>query len=124
MAAKPGKSQKAQNTASKAALDTDDVIEDIEGEVEAAVTTDDVETPAPVAAVEAASPEVAQPEENLVRIAMFVEVDPAPTIGHPLHGGYSFAQNGILKLEARKSYTVPRNVADVLIDKKLAGQVN
>jgi len=58
-------------------------------------------------------------ESDLVTINMFVDADPAPTVGHPAHGGFSFIEKGIMKLEARKSYVVPASVAAHLADKKM-----
>jgi hypothetical protein len=63
--------------------------------------------------VVAVSPKVVQP--NMVRINVFVTLEPAPVIGH-----YSFVrEHGISKL-VPGSYTVPWYVAEHLIDKKMA----
>jgi hypothetical protein len=129
MAKDNGKSEKANKTAREASVKIDDEDEDDEDTLKVTkaskveIADDDSEdekkSPAPV-------PSVAQikPNADLVSVAMYVDCDPAPTIGHPAHGGYSFVEHGITKLNARESYIVPRRVAEHLVDKKLAGFAN
>jgi hypothetical protein len=133
MAIKVGKSEKAANTGRKVTVDTELDDED-ETPVKATITpategVDEVEAAEAPAPIQPAQEVKAEPKAKLkqadnVTIAMFKTVDPAPTVGHPSHGGYSFQQNGITKLEATKSYVVPRAVGEHLVDKKLAGFVS
>lgn len=122
-----GKSEKANKTAREASVKIDDEDDDEEETLKVtktpkvAIADDDSDASAPVEA-----PVVAKikPNADLVSIAMYVDCDPAPTIGHPAHGGYSFVEHGITTLKARESYIVPRRVAEHLVDKKMAGYAN
>lgn len=98
--------------------------EDMSEEEQVAVAVEEATEEVPVPATKpapavAAMPELSVQESEHVTFAVYTEQDPAPTIGHPAHGGYSFIENGIPKLEARKSYTMPRRVAEHLADKKV-----
>jgi hypothetical protein len=132
MAKENGKSEKANKTREQSVrIDEDDDEETLKvtkakaAKVEVADTDDDADDEgaqdaANVKEAPAAASRANANEEDLVTIAMFVTVDPAPTIGAPSHGGYSFVENGIMKLSARENYTVPRRVAEHLVDKQLA----
>jgi hypothetical protein len=113
MAVKKGQSEKASKVNTATEVDNDE-LDELE---EVATATAQVEEVSP-------APEVAQSDESeFMTVAMFQTIDPAPTIGHPSHGGYSFQANGIMVLKERQNYTVPFNVGMVLLDKKVAGRV-
>lgn len=140
MAKDNGKSEKANKTAREASVKIDDEDDDDEETLKVIKTPkvkiaedddkgsddekgSDEESPQ---VTEAPAPVVAKikPNADLVSIAMYVDCDPAPTIGHPAYGGYSFVENGVIILKARESYIVPRRVAEHLVDKKMAGYAN
>jgi hypothetical protein len=72
-----------------------------------------------------------EPDENLpeaekkkragyVKINMYETITPAPVIG-----GFRVGHElGISSMQARATYSVPKNVADVLVDSRKAGRVD
>jgi hypothetical protein len=53
-------------------------------------------------------------EDDNVKFSCHTTVDPSPTVGN-----YRFADNGVAVLERMKNYTMPRRVAEHLVDKKV-----
>jgi hypothetical protein len=54
-------------------------------------------------------------KKGWVRFNCFVDVDPAPVVGH-----FSFAHDtNVMKLESRQVYSCPLSVAEHLVDKKI-----
>lgn len=68
--------------------------------------------------VVSAVPVKAATKTNMCRVSLFVTLDPAPTIGT-----YSFAAEQSLSLLKAGVHTMPRHVAEVLVDKQLAAFV-
>lgn len=141
MAKKNGTSEKAAKTqTARVQIDEDDDDEaeaqltpkvapaDNEDEGDAGGAEETSAPPAPklaevIEATSASAPAPRVREAGMVTIACYVDVDPAPVVGHPSQGGYSFIDHGIMKLEARHNYTVPLRVAQHLVDKKIASIV-
>jgi hypothetical protein len=70
----------------------------------------------PKAAVKPPTVAIKKSRQDLVPIVMMKTVEPPPVIGHCNVG----AEFGVSKLQAGKSYSLPRNVSEVLIDAKAA----
>lgn len=66
-------------------------------------------------------PEAERKEKaGYVRVNMYETIEPAPTVGHFNVG----RELGISRLQARETYSLPKNVADVLVDARKASRVD
>lgn len=59
------------------------------------------------------APKLSEEADDMVTFVCLEEVDPAPVVGQ-----YRFRDHGVSKLEKMKNYTVPRSVAEHLVDRK------
>lgn len=87
-------------------------VAEAEGKEEAEEAEEVEEQPKPKRKLEQAVQ--AERPEGWVEFTCYETVDPAPTIGD-----FSFNRDlSVVVLEAKKTYTIPRRVAEVLVDKK------
>lgn len=74
---------------------------------------DEGETEETVSIIKTEEPTVEKSGDDIVQFVCYEEVDPAPVVGN-----YKFRDHNVLKLEKTKTYSMPRDVAMHLVDRK------